>query len=455
MTISEMFSSFLNKLKIDNSEKISLRYGEITSSLNKKFSGTESKEANSLQVGSYGRHTGIKGISDLDMLYIMPKGKWDTYKDGKQSQLLTDTKDAIKARYPKTDVRVDRLVVTVTYTDFYIEVQPVFEELDDEDESYFKYPDTYNGGSWKKTKPRQEMQEIKDLNEKKNNNLRMLCKMARAWRNKHNVNMGGLLIDTLAYNFMRATSDFDDKSFLYFDFLSRDFFKYLSEQPDKSHYKAPGSNQNVRVKEKFQNIADETYSLCLKAIDAEGKETVNEKWRKVYGSHFPAGEVEESKSESSIGGLLTGLAAVGAGLAVAKAVSAKHSYDNTEEFIENSYQVSIQYNLVIDCDVSQNGFRENSLANMLTRRIPLLANKKLNFKVTHCDVPPPYSLKWKILNRGDEAERRNCVRGQLHDDEGYQSKSETTNFRGSHLVECYAIKNGYMVARAKIDVPIK
>ena len=133
-----MFKGFLDNLKVDNAEQISLRYGEITASLNKKFRDSESKTDNSLQVGSYGRWTAIKGISDLDMLYIMPKGKWEDYKDGKQSKLLNDTRDAIKARYPKTEVSVDRLVVTVTYTNFYVEVQPVFEQ----EEGSFTYPDT-------------------------------------------------------------------------------------------------------------------------------------------------------------------------------------------------------------------------------------------------------------------------------------------------------------------------
>jgi tRNA nucleotidyltransferase (CCA-adding enzyme) len=129
MTVTEMFSGFLKNIKIDNADTISLRYGEITSSLNKAFRDSESKTANSLQVGSYGRWTAIKGISDLDMLYIMPDGQWEKYKNGGQSRLLTETKDAIKSRYPRTDVRVDRLVVTVIYKDFHIEVQPVFSRM--------------------------------------------------------------------------------------------------------------------------------------------------------------------------------------------------------------------------------------------------------------------------------------------------------------------------------------
>lgn len=95
MTISEMFSGFISNLSINNAETISSRYGELTTALNKQFRDTESNTANTLQVGSFGRKTGIRGISDLDMLYIMPKSKWDNYKDGKQLELLQDVKSAI------------------------------------------------------------------------------------------------------------------------------------------------------------------------------------------------------------------------------------------------------------------------------------------------------------------------------------------------------------------------
>lgn len=427
MTVSEMFKAFLDNLKVDNADQISQRYGEITASLNKKFRDTESKEANSLKVGSYGRYTGIKGISDLDMLYIMPKTKWDTYKNGRQYQLLQDTKEAIKNRYPKTDVRVDRLVVTVTYGNFHVEVQPVFEQVDDNGQLYYKYPDSYNGGSWKITKPRQEMRAIKELDEQKNGNLRMLCKMTRAWKNKHGIAMGGLLIDTLAYNFLKSTEYYDNKSFLYFDELSRDFFKYLMDEPNQDHYKAPGSNQNVKVKKKFQKKAEEAYNLCKKAIEAEKKDYVNDRWRKVYGRHFPARE----------------------------AARAMTAWDNTEQFIEDLYPVDIRYNLRLDCEVSQNGFRENSLMNMLARHIPLLPQKKLQFEMVECDAQLPYTVKWKVLNRGVEAEKRNCIRGQIIPDEGYKKRKESTCFIGHHVVECYVIKDSVVVAKGRIDVPIQ
>ncbi|MDQ0288579.1 SMODS domain-containing nucleotidyltransferase [Oligosphaera ethanolica] len=434
MTVSEMFSGLLDNLKVDNADQISLRYGEITACLNKKFRETESKTDNNLQVGSYGRWTAIKGISDLDMLYIMPKGKWDEYKNGKQSQLLTDVKDAIKSRYPNTDVRVDRLVVTVTYTNFHVEVQPVFEESDENGASYFNYPDTYNGGSWKVTKPKQEITAMKEFVDQKNKNLRRLCKMTRAWKNKHGVTIGGLLIDSLAYSFLKSTSAYDDKSFLYYHWMSRDFFKYLMEQPNQNHYKALGSGQNVKVKRKFQKKAKKAYELCLEAIESEKESGVNKKWKKIFGRPFPdAVEVTKEAAQASL----------------------SYSWDNTEEFIEDKYRIDIRdYILRTDCDVLQNGFRENSLRNIILSKIPLFPSKKLTFRVTEIDVPSPYTIEWKVLNRGDVAQRKNQIRGQIVRDDGQQQKIEHTRFRGEHLVECYAIKNGVVVAKSKIDVPI-
>ena len=426
MTISQMFKDLLSNLAIDNADVISKKYGEITRRLNYKFRGTESKTSNTLQVGSYGRWSGIKGISDLDMLYIIPDSKWDTYKND-QYKLLTDTKDAIKARYPNTEVKVDRLVVQVLFTNFMLEVQPVFEQ----DDKSFKYPDTYNGGSWKITKPRDEIKAMRDFVDQKNKNLRKLCKMARAWKNKHGVGMGGLLIDTLAHNFLNSTTDYDDKSYTYYDWMCRDFFKYLSDKPNKAFYLALGSNQQVKVRSKFQRKAKKAYDLCLKAIDAGETDSANKKWKKVFGRPFPAAHVVAQESKSAF------------------------TFRNTEQFIEDHYPIDIRYALKIECEVSQNGFRESLLRTMLASKLRLQSKKKLNFFIDATNAPNDIIVNWKILNKGYEAEKRDCIRGTITVDKGFRKVQETTDFMGEHIVECYIIQNGVVVAKDRIDVPIQ
>ncbi len=86
--------------------------------------------------------------------------------------------------------------------------------------------------------------------------------------------------------------------------------------------------------------------------------------------------------------------------------------------------------------------------------MPLLAGKRLKFKVTNCTVDEPYTLKWKVLNRGEVAERRGMTRGEVISSTGPGTRVEHSSFQGEHVVECYAIKYGVVVARDRIDVPI-
>jgi hypothetical protein len=435
MTIADDFQTLLKNIKITNEATIGLRYGEITSALNKEFRDTTSKTANSLQVGSYGRWTAIKGISDLDMIYVMPSGKWDDYKSSKQYSLLDDTRKAIKSRYPSTTVKVDRLVVRVLYKDFHIEVMPAFKQ----DNGSYKYPDTANGGSWKITKPQEELDEMRLANQRKNQNLRRLCKMTRAWKNKHGVAMGGLLIDTLAYNFLESTDEYDEKSYFWYNYMCRDFFKFLADQPKQSEYAALGSRQRVRVKKRFERKAQKAYDLCLKAIAASGQQNERQKWRDVFGNGYPAPEVKaqnalETKALNEI---------------------ASMAFRDTEEFVEDQFPIDIRFDVRIDCEVTQQGFRTSFLRQLLERHSVLFRKKSLRFFIAdNSDIPDDVIVYWKILNRGDEAERRDMIRGQIVRDKGSWEHIEKTDFRGDHLVECYVVQNGVVVARNSILVPI-
>ncbi len=127
----------------------------------------------------------------------------------------------------------------------------------------------------------------------------------------------------------------------------------------------------------------------------------------------------------------------------------------SEEFIENYFNTDIQYELQIDCRVSQEGFRTHSLKQMLLSRLPLLGNKKLEFYIVDCNVPKPFQVKWKVRNVGKEAIRRNQIRGQILSDTGNNRRFESSDFHGPHFVECYIIKDNVCVARSRVDVPIK
>ena len=425
MKTSEIFDGLLGNLKVgETAATIASRRDEITKVLNKDFRSKEKSTENRLMVGSYGRHTAIRGVSDLDMIYILPASLRTSYSsDTGPRRMLTRVKDVLKARYPSTEVRVDQCVVRVQFASnkFKFEVQPAFENGD----GSFDYPDTLAGG-WKVTKPRAEISATKACNDRTSRNMRHLARMARAWKNANGVNIGGLLIDTLVYRFFSTTTVYDTAGTESFDVMTRDFFEFLAGEPAKSYYLALGSNQQVKVKKPFQAKATKAHKRCLEAIEAEGKASANKKWRAVFGTAVP--------------------------LTIIKVARA---FDDTEEFIEDAFPVDISHSLTIDCKVTQPGWRPALLREMLRAKTLLLPNKDLDFTIVECSVPPPYEVKWKVLNRGDEAERRNTIRGQIiAPNRSADARHERTSFRGEHVVECYIVKDGIVAARDSIDVPI-
>lgn len=424
MKTSEIFDGLLMNLKVGGTaDTVAFRRDEITKALNKDFRSKDNCTDYRLMVGSYGRHTAIKGVSDLDLIFILPSGIRSDYNgDTGPQRMLERVRDDLRARYGRTDIRVDQCVVRVQFAAnaFKFEVQPAFENSD----GSFDYPDT-KAQTWKTTRPRDEITATKVCNDRTSTNMRHLARMARAWKNANGVDMGGLLIDTLVHRFFSQTHDYDSAGLGSFGLMARDFFAYLKDEPDKDYYQALGSNQRVAVKGRFQPKAKKAYNRCLEAIDDEGKGSANKKWREVFGTAVPL------------------------------AISGAHSaFRDTEQFIEDKYPVDITESVSIDCEVTQNGWRPTGLREMLRTGIPLKADRSLTFRVVSCTIAKPYELRWKVLNQGSEAERRNMVRGQIVDSTSAKKRVEHSDFKGAHVVECYVIKDGIVVARDRIDVPI-
>lgn len=75
--------------------------------------------------------------------------------------------------------------------------------------------------------------------------------------------------------------------------------------------------------------------------------------------------------------------------------------------------MDIRYSLKIDCIVSQNGFRDKLLSFILSTEGYLALDKRLTFKIVNTDCTEPYDIYWKVRNVGDEAIRRNMIRGNI------------------------------------------
>ncbi|QTO18683.1 SMODS domain-containing nucleotidyltransferase [Burkholderia seminalis] len=430
-----LFAQFRKSISVSNEADISTSYRSITTRLNKNFYNSDSDNVHCLQVGSYGRHTAIHGVSDLDMLFELP---WNLYERCRQrdgngpSQLLQAVRDSIKTRYVNTEIKGDGQVVVVQFKKFKVEVLPAFYRKDTKD---YIHPDTNNGGSWKVTYPRQEMEAMLEMNERTNRNFKHACKMLRSWKNEHGVPMSGILIDTLCYRFFDECKDFDDKSYAAYPELVAALFTYLANLKQQDYWRAPGSQAHIGNKGNFHRKAKKAAELCIEARDEKNERKRAKLWREVFGREFPL-EVTVIATEAF------------------ETAHVKRDHGEAgEEFIEDQHPVDIRRKLEIDCDYA--GPTTYGHLRALAGHFPWLNHgMSLRFHIVECDVPEPYEVKWKVRNVGEEAVRRNQIRGQIIRDEGRRERKETANFHGPHFVECYVIKNEVCVARDRIEVPI-
>jgi hypothetical protein len=284
------FREFNNAIKVPSStlDSVNYRLGRMVNALDSYYYGSIQKNV-VFRIGSIGRQTDIH-TSDVDIIYKVPNslyGRYSTYLGNGQSQMLQDFRKALLSTYPDTYIKADGLVAIVAFTDGIVfELMPGMQNND----YSFTFPVTKNGGSWSKTNPLPEIAAMDDIHRHSAYNARKLARMVRAWKEHNGVSMGGLLIDTYVHNFLKQY-DGKDRSYVYYDYMSRDFFEYLSKQNDFAAYTyALGSNQQVAIKRLFASAAKTAHNNALAAIEAFEKEqywTSTMRWRDVYGTKFP------------------------------------------------------------------------------------------------------------------------------------------------------------------------
>jgi hypothetical protein len=289
MGLADWFQLFCANLQIGREDVISGRYHAMVRRLNTDFWSTTSDTAHGLYAGSYGRNTAIH-VSDIDMLFQLPYSvyeQYDSHQGNGQSALLQAVRTSIKKTYSVTNIGADGQVIVVPFDDgITFELVPAFLNTDNS----YTFPNANDGGSWKATDPKREIEAIRSRNNLCNGNLVRLCRMLRSWKDVWDVPIGGLLIDTLAYQFIENWPH-RDKSYLYYDFMARDCFEWMANQDASQEYwRAPGSGQYVFGKGLFQYKAKRCYNLSKDSIQyaTDNMEwSAKQKWREIFGTAFP------------------------------------------------------------------------------------------------------------------------------------------------------------------------
>ena len=290
MAVTEWFNAFCENIRIKHSGSISKRSRAVARCLNTEFWDTPSDTSHSLFIGSYGRNTAIHGCTVFDLIFQLPYLVYENYQKywgDAHTALLQGVCASIRKVCPQADIEEKGQRIRIPFDDgITFTVLPAFIN---EDGSY-RYYDSDQEGRWKLLHPRLEIKAMRERNVNCNNNLVPLCRMMRAWKNTWSIPMGGLLIDTLAYQFIDGWK-YKDKSHRYYDFMCRDFFKEMADQDEnQAYWKAPGSGRRVYDKGLFKSKARRCYYIAADAIKYETDEkhwAAKRKWRELFGTAFP------------------------------------------------------------------------------------------------------------------------------------------------------------------------
>ncbi len=429
MSIQKQFEKFYENIKLTAPQRKDAKdkYSGVCKTLHNYYYPDIDYVGNTkFLIGSYGKHTNIRPPRDVDVLFIMPPDKYKQYSDNGSngaSQLLQDIRGILKKTYTTTEeIHGWGKVVLIKFSDgtHNVELLPAWEN----DDGTFIIPNSEKGGGWELWDPKSEIEKI-DTSNQQTGKTKILIRMVKKWTDNCSVSLKSFEIESAVLDFFSINSAADEYSALVKNFF--EFFLDITTDEEVKSHLTTAKNRSAKALE-FER-------------DGDFKDAIAE-WRKVFGNDFPnykkSAFVEDFES---------------------KLRQLQKDYPSQkEQFLQSDYGISVKidrrYNLKIDAEVTQNGFRPDWLTNLILNNFPLRKRKNLLFKITENTTPLPYSIKWKVRNFGEEARLASGLRGEITDDKGKGEKSEETLYRGEHYVECYVIKNNTCVAFDRIMVPI-
>ncbi|MDD5693239.1 MAG: nucleotidyltransferase [Patescibacteria group bacterium] len=367
-------------------------------------------------IGSFGKDTSIRPPRDVDVIFIMPQDKFESYNDNTssaQSQLLQDIRDILKGSYPTTEsIKAWGKVVVIEFSEgcHNVELLPAWENED----GTFKIADTSSGGRWEDVDYRSEISSLSTSNNVTGGKTKALVRMIKKWAGGCvSLDLKSFEIEATVIDFLTA-NDFNQD----YSVLVNGLFQYLL----------------LTVSQNDKGPVQTALDRSQKAIEYEGGDRVGEaveEWKKIFGDDFPKVEVETVSKSSA------------------------EDYSANEEYIENKFPVALdsRYKVDIECLVEQNGFRPTFL-HLISY---LLKDKKLTFSINQRTsiLGSNYQVFWKVRNYGAEAKSKDDLRGDIIPDQGHLNRVEHSRYKGRHYVECYLVVQGKCVAIGHLNVPIE
>ena len=216
-TVNQGFTDFLSTL--------TPTIGESTAAKNHRASIKACLESNFdltsfFRTGSFGNGTSISGYSDVDYFAEIPTCNLQE----NSTTTLSQVRDALKKRFPTTNVRVSCPAVVVPFgTDAKesTEVTPGDYIKTTEDEyRVYDIPDCSNG--WMRSSPDAHNAYVREVDEDLSNKVKPLIRFIKAWKYYRNVPISSFYLE------LRVTKYAEDKSWIIYSKDVNGVLSYLS-----------------------------------------------------------------------------------------------------------------------------------------------------------------------------------------------------------------------------------
>ncbi|MDG4602422.1 MAG: hypothetical protein P9C48_08135 [Defluviicoccus sp.] len=146
---------------------------------------------------------------------------------------------------------------------------------------------TLGGGPWRLMQPRLEVRHLDHADAISGGKARHLIQMAKAWRRTSAAPIAPFAIELLVCEFLSAWL-YRRRGFLFYDWLVRDFFFWLTAQIGVE-LPIPGGGETLNTGTGWRRHAERAYRLAALAADLERDNRSSESlfcWSLVFGGEF-------------------------------------------------------------------------------------------------------------------------------------------------------------------------
>ncbi len=240
----------------------------------------------SFLTGSYSRSTMIAPLSEADIdIFIVLDPKY--YESDGQASLLDKVKRALLKTYTKTPkISRNGQAVTITFTDFMVDVVPAFNRKG----GGYLIPNSVQK-TWIETNPKIHVDVMTNENSNHNSNLVPIVKMIKGWNKNINNDFVSFYLELLAIKIFKnvTISDFSSGMRFFFD-KGREGIKYKVHDPVEYGGQINGL-RNCKTVEAAVGRFETAYNRAIKAEQYAKNgniENAVDECKKIFGDYFPS-----------------------------------------------------------------------------------------------------------------------------------------------------------------------